>query len=185
VLEELLSAPGKETPAELRERALWKRSTDAASGHPRRFPSTSRTWTLSCAKCASGAKGTRREWCGGDYASEALSDYLTRRHELLSDGKPTEALFLNARGGRLTARGLALLLRSTSGRLKPGSSSRLTPSGTATPRTSWTMAPICGPFRSARARESGYNRTVHPRDAWPPPESPLVGASPRAEADPP
>ncbi len=48
----------------------------------------------------------------GSYASQAISDYLVRaRPALAQKGKGTPALFLNARGGRLTRQGAWLILK--------------------------------------------------------------------------
>jgi tyrosine recombinase XerC len=46
----------------------------------------------------------------GECAAEALENYLARRGELARSGRPTPAVFLNARGSRLTTRGMALIL---------------------------------------------------------------------------
>jgi integrase/recombinase XerC len=46
----------------------------------------------------------------GDVASEAIELYLRDRLELVRRGRGTDALFLNARGGRLTARSVGRLL---------------------------------------------------------------------------
>lgn len=46
----------------------------------------------------------------GEPAEEALRDYLVARRELVRLGEGTDALFLNARGGRLTARSVRRLL---------------------------------------------------------------------------
>lgn len=58
----------------------------------------------------------------GEYSMEALRAYVAIRPTLVPAGKKTDAVFLNARGGRLTTRGLALILekhlRSLPERLK-------------------------------------------------------------------
>ncbi len=48
----------------------------------------------------------------GEYASEAFVKYLERRGELLGEKKRTDAVFLNVHGGRLTTRGIALILET-------------------------------------------------------------------------
>lgn len=47
----------------------------------------------------------------GTRAAERLQHYLSRRHELVSGDTPPGAIFLNHRGGRLTARSVRRLLK--------------------------------------------------------------------------
>jgi integrase/recombinase XerC len=49
----------------------------------------------------------------GGKAAAALTNYLQRRGELLADGSQRGALFLNNRGGRLSSRSVARLLKRT------------------------------------------------------------------------
>lgn len=58
----------------------------------------------------------------GSYAARAIEDYRVRsRPSLASKGKGTPALFLNARGGRLTRQGAYLILKKHAERAKlPG-----------------------------------------------------------------
>ncbi len=46
----------------------------------------------------------------GSYALAAIKEYLARRHELLKRNS-SQALILNARGGRLTSRGIGLIVQ--------------------------------------------------------------------------
>ncbi len=55
----------------------------------------------------------------GSYAQQAIEDYLVRaRPELAQHGKGTAALFLNARGGRLTRQGAWLILKKAAERAR-------------------------------------------------------------------
>lgn len=58
----------------------------------------------------------------GSYAARAVEDYRVRsRPSLVANGKGTPALFLNARGGRLTRQGAYLILKKHAERAKlPG-----------------------------------------------------------------
>jgi integrase/recombinase XerC len=47
----------------------------------------------------------------GDFASEAIRAYLEKRGEFLRKNGDPSAFFLNARGGRLSTRGIALILQ--------------------------------------------------------------------------
>jgi integrase/recombinase XerD len=52
----------------------------------------------------------------GRFAGEALQGYLTRSRPQLASAASRSALFLNARGGRLTRQGCAMILRSRAAR---------------------------------------------------------------------
>jgi integrase/recombinase XerC len=53
----------------------------------------------------------------GAKAREALEAYLAARDALIPSGSSTEALFLNARGGRLTSRSIGYLVNRAAGKL--------------------------------------------------------------------
>jgi integrase/recombinase XerC len=53
----------------------------------------------------------------GEKAREALEAYLTVRESQIPRGSSTEALFLNARGGRLTSRSVGYLVKRSAGKL--------------------------------------------------------------------
>ena len=82
----------------------WSCSTAPARGSPRRSASTSTTSTPSTRRCCSRARAASSGIVPvGSYALAAVDAYLVRgRPELVSTGKGTPALFLNARGGRLS-----------------------------------------------------------------------------------
>ncbi|MDI2131827.1 tyrosine recombinase [Yinghuangia seranimata] len=64
-----------------------------------------------------GKGGKQRVVPVGSYAAEAVSDYLARsRSELIGNGRGGAALFLNARGGRLTRQSGWTVLRSAARR---------------------------------------------------------------------
>ena len=55
----------------------------------------------------------------GSYAARAIDDYLVRgRSALASRGRGSAALFLNARGGRITRQGAYLILKNQAERAK-------------------------------------------------------------------
>ena len=87
----------------------------------------------------------------GSYARAAVSDYLVRaRPELAAQGRGTPALFLNARGGRLTRQSAWVVLRAAAGagRRRAPSTSRRTPCGTPSRPTCSTAGPTSGSSRS-------------------------------------
>ena len=63
----------------------------------------------------------------GRKAIQALHSYLTRRHELVSEGSQDPAMFLNFRGGRLTTRSVQRLLDQHL--LRAGLDTSITPHG--------------------------------------------------------
>jgi integrase/recombinase XerD len=67
----------------------------------------------------------QREVPIGRYAMEALAAYLTRSRPSLAGARSRAALFLNARGGRLTRQGATLVLARAASRA--GIRTRVTP----------------------------------------------------------
>lgn len=132
VITKLLESPDPATPAGLRDRALLEflystgariseaigvdlddlaieKDADATtseggqgSGAP--LPAVARVF---------GKGNKERVIPVGSYATRAIEDYLVRgRPALASKGKGTPALFLNARGGRITRQGAYLILKT-------------------------------------------------------------------------
>ena len=90
-------------------------STAPAPASPRRSGSTSTTSTPSTRPCCCAARAARSGSCrSAPTRCEAVDAYLVRgRPELVATGKGTPALFLNARGGRLSRQSAwAVLVRA-------------------------------------------------------------------------
>lgn len=110
ILEELLSLPSKEDARGLRDRALLELLYGCGIR-------ASETTGLDVSDVDMGTHEIRVRGKGnkeriipfGEYACDALVEYLDRRHELGGKKSSSRALFLNAQGGRLTPRGLAFL----------------------------------------------------------------------------
>ena len=85
----------------------------------------------------------------GSYAREAVDAYLVRgRPELVSTGTGTPALFLNARGGRLSRQSAWTVLVRAADRAGVTRTSHRTRCGTPSPRTCSTAAPTSASSRS-------------------------------------
>lgn len=129
----LLESPDTTTPVGLRDRALLEflYSTGARISEvinvdlddiaiDRPTPEEERPTTAVARLFGKGSK--ERIVPVGSYAARAIEDYRVRaRPGLTSKGKGTPALFVNARGGRLTRQGAYLILKKHAERAKlPG-----------------------------------------------------------------
>lgn len=124
----LLEVPDISTPTGLRDRAILEflystgaRITevigvdlDDISLHSATFPETGHDVARLF------GKGNKERMVPvGSFAAKALSDYLVRaRPEFAIHGKGTPAVFLNARGGRLTRQGAWLILKKAAQKAK-------------------------------------------------------------------
>ena len=122
----ILEAPDRQTPAGLRDAALLEflYSTGAriseAVGADRddlSAPASPGDEHATSVVRLFGKGGRERIVPVGSYAREAVSAYLVRSRPLLAaHGRGTPALFLNARGGRLTRQGAWLVLKKAAER---------------------------------------------------------------------
>ena len=115
-VERLLEAAGSATPRLACATGRCSRcSTAPAPGSPRRSASTSTTSTGTTASCGCAARAARSGWCpSGRYAARGgrrpTSCAAARRSP--PRGRGTPALFLNARGGRLSRQSAWAVLRA-------------------------------------------------------------------------
>ncbi len=116
-IERLLSAPDASTPLGMRDRAIIEVLYAAGLRVSELVGLDVGDVDLMQAQVRVMGKG-HKERIGllGDQATRALRAYLGRGRPELLGRQPTGALFLNHRGGRLTARGVALVLSRTAKR---------------------------------------------------------------------
>lgn len=107
---ELIEAPNESTVLGLRDRAMFEMlySTGIRVSELEGMNLTDIDWTGGVVKVL--GKGNKERFVPiGSYALAAMEKYIDKRHELLKRTQ-SEALFLNGKGGRLTSRGVRLIV---------------------------------------------------------------------------
>lgn len=124
-IEKLLAAPATDTPTGLRDRAILEflystgaRISELIALDLDDLALAEDSERMSVARLF--GKGNKERMVPvGSYAVKALQDYLVRaRPSLMSKGRGSAALFVNARGGRLTRQGAWLILKKAADSLQ-------------------------------------------------------------------
>jgi integrase/recombinase XerD len=122
----ILAAPAGETPAVLRDRAILETLYGAGLRISELVGLDVDDVDLEEGSVRAVGKGDRERLVPlGRYAREALQAYLTRGRPALASRRTRGALFLNARGGRLTRQGCARVLKACA--IRAGLTKRVTP----------------------------------------------------------
>jgi integrase/recombinase XerD len=122
----LLSAPGRESPVELRDTAILETLYGAGLRISELVSLDVDDADLEEGSVRVFGKGSKERIVPlGRYAVRALEAYLTRARPALGASQSRGALFLNQRGGRLTRQGCTNILKQTAARA--GITKRVTP----------------------------------------------------------
>jgi len=124
----LVEAPAPDSPLAVRDRAMWELLYGTGLRVSELVSLDVTSVDLDAGWLRVLGKGRKvREVPVGGAAERALRVYLARRLELLGKTAPHDALFLNARGGRLSDRGVRKLLKDA--QLKAGMEPKVSPHG--------------------------------------------------------